>query len=71
VLLQVFNDVELDATVAQDFQRATTLASARIVVHQQFVHWHSPKHLNWRAKDVYTRGTLCSSRVGAIATLVY
>ena len=31
----------------------------------------SRKLLNWRAHDAYTRGTVCSSPIGAIAMLVY
>ncbi len=36
--LDIFDDVELDATVAQDFQRAVRLASTRVVVDGHLFH---------------------------------
>ena len=35
---QVFNDIELDVSVAQDFQRAPRLASARVVINDDVCH---------------------------------
>ena len=37
-LLQVFDDVELDAALAQDVQRAARFASARVVIDQHGSH---------------------------------
>lgn len=37
-VLQVFDDVELDAALAQDVQRAARLPSAGVVVDEYFVH---------------------------------
>jgi len=37
-VFQVLDDIELDAAVAQNFQRAPRLASARVVVEGELVH---------------------------------
>lgn len=44
-LLDVFDDVELDVALAQDFQRAARLASARVVVQQRGRHALPPSRL--------------------------
>jgi hypothetical protein len=41
-LLEVFDDVELDVSLAQDLQRAARLASARVVVQQRGRHGVPP-----------------------------
>jgi hypothetical protein len=42
-VLQVFDDVELDVALAQEVQRAARLASAGVVVDEQFRHGRSPR----------------------------
>jgi hypothetical protein len=44
-LIEVFDDVELDVSLAQNFQRAARLASARVVVQQRGRHGVPPSCL--------------------------
>jgi len=37
-VVQVLNDVELDVALAQEIQRATRLASTRVVIDEHFRH---------------------------------